>query len=106
MNCIDEKTLYTGKSAISNRYLVFKGQQISAIFKTAKGNLLGRFEVLTSALIDPHSHTGMASSGEPSREGEANDHVDSMLAITDALDSVQMGEKAFKDAMVYSGRNV
>jgi imidazolonepropionase-like amidohydrolase len=41
----------------------------------------------------------MDRSGEPSAEGEANDHHDSILAITDALDSVQMDDKAFKDAV-------
>jgi imidazolonepropionase-like amidohydrolase len=99
MNCIFANTIYTGKSIVSNRYLVFKGQQITGISKTAKGDLLGRFDVLTPAFVDPHSHIGMDRSGEPSAEGEANDHHDSILAITDALDSVQMDDKAFKDAV-------
>jgi imidazolonepropionase-like amidohydrolase len=99
MNCIFANTIYSGKSIVSNRYLVFKGQQITGISKTAKGDLLGRFDVLTPAFVDPHSHIGMDRSGEPSAEGEANDHHDSILAITDALDSVQMDDKAFKDAV-------
>ena len=99
MNSIFANTIYTGKSIVSDRYLVFKGPNIIGLAKTAKGRLLGRCKVLTPAFIDPHSHIGMERSGEPSREGEANDHLDSILALTDALDSVQMDDKAFSDAV-------
>jgi imidazolonepropionase-like amidohydrolase len=99
MNCIFAETIYTGKSIVSQAYLVFNGQKISGISKAAKGQLLGKFNVLTPAFIDPHSHIGLERSGEPSREGEANDQLDSILALTDALDSVQMDDKAFRDAV-------
>jgi imidazolonepropionase-like amidohydrolase len=99
MNSIFAKTIYTGKSVLSDSYLVFNGQKISGLSKTAKGRLLGEFNVLTPAFIDPHSHIGMERSGEPSREGEANDQLDSILALSDALDSVQMDDKAFRDAV-------
>ena len=90
MNSVFAKTIYTGKFIISDSYLVFSGQKISSISKTPKGRLPGEFSVLTPAFIDPHSHIGMERSGEPSREEEANDQLDSMLALTDARDSVQM----------------
>jgi len=99
MNCIFAETIYTGKSIVSDAYLVFNGSKIVGISKTAKGQLLGKFNVLTPAFIDPHSHIGMERSGEPSSEGEANDQLDSILALTDALDSVQMDDKAFRDAV-------
>jgi len=99
MNCIFAETIYTGKSIVSNAHLVFNGQKISGISKTAQGRLLGNFNVLTPAFIDPHSHIGMERSGEPSSDGEANDQLDSILALTDALDSVQMDDKAFRDAV-------
>jgi len=101
MNCVFAKTIYTGKSMAYDRYLVFRGKNISGISKSAKGELRGHFEVLTPAFIDPHSHIGMERSGEPSGEGEANDHLDSILPLTDALDSVQMDDRAFKDAVEY-----
>jgi imidazolonepropionase-like amidohydrolase len=91
--------MYTGKSVVTDRYLIFNGPKISGIAKSAKGQVVGRYDVLTPAFIDPHSHIGMERSGEPSGEGEANDHLDSVLAITDALDSVQMDDKAFRDAV-------
>lgn len=99
MNCVYAKTIYTGKSIVHDRYLAFSGKNISAISKSARGEMFGRFDVVTPAFIDPHSHIGMARSGEPSGEGEANDHIDSILALSDALDSVQMDDKAFKDAV-------
>jgi imidazolonepropionase-like amidohydrolase len=99
MNSIFSEITYTGKSIISDSYLVFNGQKIIGISKTAKGQLLGKFKVLTPAFIDPHSHIGMERSGEPSSEGEANDQLDSVLALADALDSVQMDDKAFRDAV-------
>jgi len=99
MDCIFAKTIYTGKTIVSNAYLVFSGQKISGISQTATGQLRGEFKVLTPAFIDPHSHIGMERSGEPSSEGEANDRLDSILALTDALDSVQMDDKAFRDAV-------
>ena len=99
MKCVFAKTLYTGKSIVHDRYLVFDGTNISSLSKTAKGELHGRFDVVTPAFIDPHSHIGMERSGEPSGEGEANDHIDSILALTDALDSVQMDDRALTDAV-------
>ncbi len=99
MNCVFAKTIYTGKSIVYDRHLIFNGKNISSISKSAKGELIGQFDVLTPAFIDPHSHIGMERAGEPSGEGEANDHLDSILALTDALDSVQMDDKAFKDAV-------
>ncbi len=66
MNCIFAETIYTGKSIVSRAYLVFDGQKIIGISKTAKGKLLSKYMVLTPAFIDPHSHIGMERSGEPS----------------------------------------
>ena len=99
MNAIFANTIYTGKSVVTDRYLTFNGKNITDLAKSAKGQVLGRYDILTPAFIDPHSHIGMERSGEPSGEGEANDQLDSILALTDALDSVQMDDKAFRDAV-------
>ena len=99
MECVFAKTIYTGASVVHNRYLVFSGSTIAGLAQAANGRLLDEYEVLTPAFIDPHSHIGMERSGEPSTEGEANDHLDSILALSDALDSVQMDDKAFTDAV-------
>ena len=99
MKCIFGETIYTGKLVVSNRYLVFDGTLIVGSSKTVRGDLAGESNVITPAFIDAHSHIGLARSGEPSGEGEANDQFDSILTLTDALDSVQMDDKAFKDAV-------
>ncbi len=99
MNSIYAKLIYTGKSVAKNSYLIFRKQNIIGISKSKKGTLLGDFPVLTPAFIDPHSHIGMHRAGEPSTEAEANENMNSILALPDALDSVQMDDAAFKDAI-------
>jgi imidazolonepropionase-like amidohydrolase len=99
MDYISAKTIYTGKKVVSNGHLLFNGKKISGISETKRGHNLGKFDVLTPAFIDPHSHIGMERAGEPNAEGEANEHQDSILVLTDALDSIQMDDKALKDAV-------
>jgi imidazolonepropionase-like amidohydrolase len=99
MNSVFAKTLYTGKELVSDAYVVFDGHKIAGVSKSPDGKLQGKFTVVTPAFIDPHSHIGMERAGEPSEQGEANDHSDSILALTDALDSVQMDDTALKAAV-------
>lgn len=99
MNSIFAKTIYTGRKMVSDAYVVFSGRKFSGVFKKARGEVAGRFPVITPAFVDPHSHIGMARAGEPSEHSEANEHTESILALADALDSVQMDDSAFKDAI-------
>jgi len=99
MHCLFGEKIYTGKSILEEGYVVFRGQKIEGISKTPKDELLGKYAVVTPAFIDPHSHIGMARAGEPSKEGEANDQMDPLFVLPDALDSVQMDDSAFKDAV-------
>lgn len=99
MYSIFGKKIYTGNSVLDQGYLVFKGQKIEGISKTRRGELLGSYTCVTPAFIDPHSHIGMARAGEPAKESEANDHMDPLFVLPDALDSVQMDDSAFKDAV-------
>jgi imidazolonepropionase-like amidohydrolase len=99
MKCIYAKMIYTGKAIKQNAYLKFSGTKITGVSASKSGELIGEFELVTPAFIDPHSHIGMSRAGEPSGESEANEHLDSILALPDALDSVQMDDLAFKDAI-------
>ena len=99
MNSVFAKKIYTGTSLIENAYLVINNNTITGISQEKKGTVLGRFPVITPAIIDPHSHIGMARSGEPGSEAEANDKLESIMALPDALDSVQMDDHAFQDAV-------
>ena len=91
--------IYTGKDVIQNAYLNVKEQVIAEISTTPLGDVQGEYAVITPAFIDPHCHIGMHRAGEPSDEGEANEHIDSILPLVDALDSVQMDDTAFQDAV-------
>lgn len=99
MNCVHAKTVYTGNSVVEDAYVLFDGQNIADVSKGKGGALLGEFEVLTPAFIDPHSHIGMTRAGEPSEESESNDKLDTIFALPDALDSVQMDDKTFQEAV-------
>jgi len=99
MNCVRARTLYTGKSIKQNAYLLFDGQQVAGVSTAKKGKLVGDFAAVTPAFIDPHSHIGMHRAGEPSGESESNEHLESILALADALDSVQMDDVAFRNAV-------
>ena len=99
MNCIRGKKIYTGKKVVENAYLIFNGKTVAGISKEKKGKLLGSFPVITPAFVDPHSHIAMVRAGEPGAESEANEHMDSILAVPDALDSVQMDDAALMDAV-------
>ena len=99
MHCVFGKTIYTGKTVVENAYLVFNKQKVHGITKTKRGDLLGKYPVVTPACIDAHSHIGMVRAGEPGSEAEANEHMETILALADALDSVHMDDKAFQDAV-------
>jgi imidazolonepropionase-like amidohydrolase len=99
MNCVYAKTLYTGNHVESDAWLIFEKKKILEISSEPKGNVLGRFPVVTPAFIDAHSHIGMVRAGEPQAESESNEHQESILVLSDALDSVQMDDPSFKDAV-------
>ncbi|HDQ14029.1 MAG TPA: imidazolonepropionase [Sediminispirochaeta sp.] len=89
------RTLYTGREVLHDTYLIFEDQLIAEVSSSPEGELLGSFEAVTPAFIDPHSHIGMARAGEPPAEAETNERMESVLAHADALDSVQMEDSSF-----------
>ena len=99
MKSIFGKMIYTGRSVVENAFLVYDGQKIKGVRKKKQGELQGEFAVVTPAFIDPHSHIGMTRAGEPGEESEANDKLDALLPLPDALDSVQMDDKTFQEAV-------
>ncbi|GAG16365.1 unnamed protein product, partial [marine sediment metagenome] len=99
MDSIRAGLIYTGTKVVENAYLAFNGKKVVGVSKAKRGTLRGRFPVVTPAFVDPHSHIGMWRAGEPINEGEGNEHMDTILALSDALDSVQMDDKAFRDAI-------
>ena len=101
MLSVKGKVVYTGKSVKKNIYVNIKGSVIESLSETPKGELAGEYEVITPSFIDAHSHIGMFRAGEPPNEADVNDHMDSILPLLDALDSVQMDDTAFRDSIEY-----
>ena len=99
MNCAFARTLYTGRSVVDGGYVVFDKSKVVDVSRRKRGKLVGEFAVITPAFLDAHSHIGMHRAGEPSGEGEANERRDSILTLPDALDSVQMDDTSFRDAV-------
>ncbi len=93
------ETLYTGKEVVKHTHVLFEGNLIKGVSTERSGDFIGKFPVVTPAFIDAHSHIGMERSGEPGTEGEANERMDTMLFLADALDSVQMDDTAFRDSV-------
>jgi len=99
MKSVFAETMYTGKEVLRHTHLLFEGTTIKGVSTEPAGELVGRYPVVTPAFIDAHCHIGMERSGEPGSEGEANERMDTMLFLADALDSVQMDDTAFRDSV-------
>ena len=97
--------LYTGKpnEVLENVYLVWEGSRIIGIYREKPKDVEEVIEldnaVVTPAFIDAHSHIGMERAGEPWTEGEANEKYDSVLPIADALYSIYMDDKSFRESI-------
>ncbi|NLF29998.1 MAG: amidohydrolase family protein [Planctomycetes bacterium] len=99
MPCIHGKTVYTGTSVITDGFVAFNGSTLTSVGPAPRGKVVGEYDVITPAFIDPHSHIGMHRSAEPAAESEANEKMDALLVLPDALDSVQMDDGAFAEAI-------
>jgi imidazolonepropionase-like amidohydrolase len=93
------ETLYTGSEVMRNVHLLFEGNAVKGVSMEPKGDFLGKFAVVAPAFIDAHCHIGMERAGEPGSEGEANERMESMLFLADALDSVQMDDASFAESI-------
>ena len=102
---IKANVMYTGKpdEVLKNVYLVWDGSKIVGISKEKPKDVEEVYEfdnaVVTPAFIDGHSHIGMDRAGEPSEEGEANERYDTVLPIVDAIYSIYMDDKSFKESI-------
>jgi imidazolonepropionase-like amidohydrolase len=55
--------------------------------------------VVTAAFIDSYSHIGMVRSGEPDKDEEANERMNSVYPLVDALHSIYMDDPAFNESV-------
>jgi imidazolonepropionase-like amidohydrolase len=101
MISIKGKTIYTGDEIKKNSFINFNDSTIDSITAEPKGKVEGEYNTITPAFIDAHCHIGMFRAGEPAEEADVNDHMDSILPLIDALDSIQMDDTAFKESIEY-----
>ncbi len=99
MQCVYAKKLYTGTDVKQDGFVLFDEGVIVGVSGQSEGDVVGRYDCITPAFVDPHCHIGMARAGEPSSESETNEHMDSVIAHADALDSVQMDDSSFADSV-------
>ena len=97
--------LYTGRPGrvLRNVYIVWEDDKIISVSREKPRGVEEVFEydeaVVTPAFIDAHSHIGMDRAGEPYTEGEANEKYDSILPVVDALYSIYMDDKSFRESI-------
>ena len=102
---IKANILYTGKpgEVLRNVYLVWDGRNIVKISEEKPDKDIEVLEfdytVITPAFIDAHSHIGMVRAGEPIDEEESNERFDTILPMVDALYSIYMDDKSFRESI-------
>jgi imidazolonepropionase-like amidohydrolase len=92
--------LFTGEGVVENGRVRVAGRHISEVSAEAPPAAARESHpAITPAFIDPHSHIGMHRAGEPAGESESNERMDPLVTLADALDSVQMDDPAFSEAV-------
>lgn len=99
MQSIKANIIYTGDKVLRDFSINVSGEKLLSLTRKPAGEVIGEYKCVTPAFIDAHCHIGMCRSGEPSNEDEANDQLDSIMALADALDSVQMDDASFGESV-------
>jgi imidazolonepropionase-like amidohydrolase len=102
MKAVKATLLYDGLGNVKKDvYVVFEKEIKKIVKKKPKDVEIVAEGVVTPAFIDGHSHIGMERYGEPYQEGEANEQMDAVLPLVDALYSIYMDDKAFKHSIEF-----
>jgi imidazolonepropionase-like amidohydrolase len=106
MKLIKSKVLFDGVDEKRNLLIGFEGDEIRYVGNTepkhGDGNeiiLEGDDIVVTPAFIDSHSHIGMVRSGEPGKEEESNEQMNSVYPLVTALHSIYMDDPSFTESV-------
>ncbi len=103
MKAIRAGVLYdgTGKKVKRNVYVLFDGDKIVDVSRERKGAEVIAEGIVTPGFIDPHCHIGMARSGEPYQEDETNEEMNAIYPLVNAIHSVYMDDKAFRESVEF-----
>jgi imidazolonepropionase-like amidohydrolase len=102
MKLIKSKLLYDGGEEKKDYFIGFEDEEIKYVGSSkpeVRGEIIAEDVVVTPAFIDSHSHIGLVRSGEPDREEEANEHMNTVYPLVNALHSVYMDDPAFKESV-------
>ena len=105
MKLIRSKTLFDGKNEKHDMYIGFENDEIKYVGRhkpqEEKDNseVICEADTVTPGFIDSHSHIGMARSGEPSEEEEANEHMKTVYPLIDSSHSIYMDDQSFAESV-------
>jgi imidazolonepropionase-like amidohydrolase len=106
MKLVKSKTLFDGISERKDSFIGFEGDEIKYVGsnKPAEeaGNgseIIAEADTVTPGFIDSHSHIGMARSGEPSKEEEANEQMKTIYPLVNSLHSIYMDDPSFSESV-------
>jgi imidazolonepropionase-like amidohydrolase len=86
-------------------YIGFENDEIKYVGRhkpekeNENGEVIFEADTVTPGFIDSHSHIGMARSGEPSEEEEANEHMKSVYPLINSLHSIYMDDQSFAESV-------
>lgn len=109
MKVIKSNTLFDGISERKDMFVGFEGDEIKYVWNSKPSEnceiiLEEKVKdnhniVVTPAFIDPHTHIGMVRSGEPRKEEEANEQMNSIYPLVNALHSIYMDDPSFSESV-------
>lgn len=102
MKVIKSRLLFDGLYEKRDCFIGFENDEIKYVGNRQpkeSNEIIAEGVVVTPAFIDSHSHIGMVRSGEPDKEEEANEHMNSVYPLVNALHSIYMDDPSFKESV-------
>ena len=102
MKVIKSRLLFDGVDEKRDYFIGFEDDEIKYVGNSQpkeSSEIIAEGAVVTPAFIDSHSHIGMVRSGEPDKEEEANEHMNSVYPLVNALHSIYMDDPSFKESV-------
>jgi imidazolonepropionase-like amidohydrolase len=102
MKVIKSRLLFDGIDEKRDCFIGFEKDEIKYVGNSQpkeSSEIIAEGVVVTPAFIDSHSHIGMVRSGEPDKEEEANEHMNSVYPLVNALHSIYMDDPSFKESV-------
>ena len=105
MKLVKTRTLFDGISERKEMFIGFEGDEIKYIGSSkpvvegSADDIIIEADTVTPGFIDSHSHIGMARSGEPGKEEEANEQMKTIYPLVNSLHSIYMDDPSFGESV-------